>query len=149
MNDYITKPFQSALLPSTLPLLDATNLEDLGAALPLDNLADLITLYLHDAKSQMAEISTCAKAGDLRGIGRQAHTLVSSAGNLGALQTSTLARNLEHFCQAGNLDGLTPLLDELGESVAQSCAALVAWLDARCAGVQISACPLGRHVGPK
>ncbi|HKU53898.1 MAG TPA: Hpt domain-containing protein, partial [Rhizomicrobium sp.] len=97
MNDYIAKPFQSALSPSKLPLLDATNLEDLGTALPLDNLADLVTLYLHDAKSQMGEISAYAKAGDLPGIARQAHTLVSSAGNLGALQTSALARNLEHF----------------------------------------------------
>ncbi|HKQ43999.1 MAG TPA: Hpt domain-containing protein [Rhizomicrobium sp.] len=139
MNDHITKPFQHALLPAKLPLLDTTNLEDLGTALPLDSLADLVTLYRHDAEGQMGEISAYAKAGDLPGIARQAHMLVSSAGNLGALQTSALARNLEHFCQAGNPDGLAPLLDELGQSVAQSCAALAAWLDAKRASAQVSA----------
>ena len=161
MNDYITKPFQPALLLAKLDrlaaggprmheaargrqrpellVLDAANLMELGSVLKPANLAGLITLYLHDTASHMLEIAACAKTGDLAGIARQAHMLVSSSGNLGAMQTSALARDVENFCKSGNPDGLAALLDELRQSVAQSSAALTAWRDARVAAAQASA----------
>jgi CheY-like chemotaxis protein len=159
MNDYITKPFQPALLlgklerlaegkpaepPSmrqrqALPVLDTTNLEELGTALPLKSLAELITLFLNEAECQMREIGVCEKAGDLAGVARQAHMLVSCAGNLGAMHTSALAREVEHFCKAGNPDGLAPLLDELRRACMLACAALKTWRDSRCDGVLASA----------
>ena len=161
MNDYITKPFQPAVLlskldrlnqdgvrpPETvcapqrpeLPVLDTANLAELGSVLKPSNLAGLVTLYLHDTENQMLEIARYAKMGDLAGIARQAHMLVSSSGNLGAMQTSALARDLENFCRSGNSDGLTALLDELRQSVAQSSAALAAWCDAHTAADQASA----------
>ncbi len=155
MNDYITKPFQPALLLAKLDrlaagvprmheaacgrqrpellVLDRTNLTELASVLKPANLAGLITLYLHDTDSHMLEIAACAKTGDLAGIARQAHMLVSSSGNLGAMQTSALARDVENFCKSGNPDGLAALLDELRQSVAQSSAALTAWRDGRSA----------------
>ena len=161
MNDYISKPFQPALLlakldqlakglapiPCTrtrpeqavLAVLDTANLEELSAALPPDNMAALISLYLHDAEGHLEEISACAIAGDLAGLARQAHMLVSSSGNLGCMQTSALARNLEHFCKAGNPDGLDTLLDGLRRSAAQSSEAIRTWRDARIPTVQASA----------
>ena len=51
------------------------------------------------------------KTCDLDRIARQAHILVSTVGNLGAVQTSALAREVEHFCRAGNPVGLAPFLD--------------------------------------
>ncbi|HKY18797.1 MAG TPA: response regulator, partial [Rhizomicrobium sp.] len=161
MNDYISKPFQPALLlakldqlakglaptPCTrtrpdqavLAVLDTSNLEELSAALPPDNMAALISLYLHDTEGHLEEISACAIAGDLVGLARQAHMLVSSSGNLGCMQTSALARDLEHFCKAANPDGLNTLLDGLRRSAAQSSEAIRAWRDARIPVVQASA----------
>ncbi|MES2472229.1 MAG: ATP-binding protein [Pseudomonadota bacterium] len=161
MNDYITKPFQPALLlskldrlaeggvrpPETvcarqrpeLPVLDQANLAELGSVLKPSNLAGLVTLYLHDTDGQMLEITACAKKGDMAGIARQAHMLVGSSGNLGAMQTSALARDVENFCRSGNPDGLAALLDELRQAVAQSSAALAAWRDAHTAAAQASA----------
>jgi CheY-like chemotaxis protein/HPt (histidine-containing phosphotransfer) domain-containing protein len=150
MDDYITKPFQPALLLAklerlaeghpaqmerapqhlALPVLSTANLEELRAALPPENLASLVTLYLHDAEGNLLEIAAHEKAGDLGGVARHAHMLVSSAGNLGAMQTSALAREVEHFCKAGAPDGLAPMLAELRQSCAQSSAALKAWRDA-------------------
>jgi CheY-like chemotaxis protein/HPt (histidine-containing phosphotransfer) domain-containing protein len=159
MNDYITKPFQPALLlgklerlaeglpaepPSkrpgqVLPVLDTSNLEELGAVLPPENLAEFITLFLSEAESQMREIGACEKAGDLAGVARQAHMLVSCAGNLGAMRTSALAREVEHFCKAGNPDGLAPMLDELRRACTQACIALKTWRDSRYTAVLASA----------
>jgi signal transduction histidine kinase/CheY-like chemotaxis protein/HPt (histidine-containing phosphotransfer) domain-containing protein len=150
MDDYITKPFQPALLLAklerlaegrparierapqhlALPVLNTANLEELRAALPAENLASLITLYLHDAEGNLLEIAAHEQAGDLAGVARHAHMLVSSAGNLGAMQTSALAREVEHFCKAGNPERLAPMLGELRQSCAQSSAALKAWRDA-------------------
>ena len=158
MDDYITKPFQPALLLAklerlaegrpaqierapqhlALPVLNTANLEELRSGLPPESLAGLVTLFLHDAESHMLEIDACEKAGDLAGIARQAHMLVSSAGNLGAMQTSALAREIEHFCRNGKPDGLAPMLAELRQCSAQSSAALMAWRDANL-GVRASA----------
>jgi signal transduction histidine kinase/DNA-binding response OmpR family regulator len=151
MNDYVTKPFQPALLLAklerlaegkppeiaraplhqALPVLDTTNLEELASALPADNLAALITLYLHDAEGHLLEIAVREKADDLNGIARQAHMLVSSAGNLGALRASALAREVEHACRRGGSDRVGPLLDDLRRACAESSAALTAWRDSR------------------
>jgi CheY-like chemotaxis protein len=158
MDDYITKPFQPALLLAklerlaegrpaqmerapqhlALPVLNTANLEELRAALPPENLASLVTLYLHDAESNLLEIAAHERAGDLAAIGRHAHMLVSSAGNLGAMQTSALAREVDHFCRIGSPDGLALMLAELRQSCAQSSAALKAWRDASL-GIRASA----------
>ena len=151
MNDYVTKPFQPALLLAklerlaegkpaeiaraplhqALPVLDTTNLEELASALPAGNLAALIALYLHDTEAQLLEIGVREKAGDLTAIGRQAHMLVSSSGNLGALRTSALAREVEHACHGGKPEKVMPLVAELRQACMESSAALAAWRDGR------------------
>jgi len=151
MNDYISKPFQAAVLlaklerleeglparaasapqPEAPPILNHDNLEELRAALPMESLAGLITLFLTDTECVLGEIASCEKIGDLAGIARQAHMLVSSAGNMGAMRTSALAREVEQFCKAGNPEGLAPLLDALRQAGAQSSAALQAWRDSK------------------
>jgi HPt (histidine-containing phosphotransfer) domain-containing protein len=85
------------------------------------------------------EIAAYEKTCDLDGIARQAHMLVSTAGNLGAMQTSALAREVEHFCKAGNPVGLAPLLDRLRHTCGQSAIALRAWQDSRQGAVLASA----------
>jgi HPt (histidine-containing phosphotransfer) domain-containing protein len=159
MNDYVTKPFQPALLLAklerlaegkppeiaraplhqALPVLDTTNLEELASALPADNLAALVTLYLHDAEGHLLEIAVRERAADWNGVARQAHMLVSSAGNLGALRTSALAREVEHVCRREEPDRVAPLLDDLRRACAESSAALTAWRDKRAAAVPASA----------
>jgi len=151
MNDYITKPFQAAALlakldrlaegltaqaaaapqQDALPVLNPGNLEELSAVLPMESVAGLIALFFKDAEGQLREISACEKAGDLAGIARQTHMMVSSAGNLGAMRTSALARQVEQFCVAGNPQGLGPLLDELRQACLQSDAAIRAWRDSK------------------
>jgi signal transduction histidine kinase/CheY-like chemotaxis protein/HPt (histidine-containing phosphotransfer) domain-containing protein len=147
MDDYITKPFQPALLLAklerlaenlpaeeaqvpddvALPILNTANLEELSAVLPPDKLAALIALYLREAEGHLLEIAAHEKAGDWAAIARTAHMLVSSAGNLGALQTSALAREVEHVCRSGDSAGIAPMLAELRQSCARSSAAFKAW----------------------
>ena len=149
MNDYITKPFQPAQLlaklerlAESLPaeisdaprqdaMLDTGNLEELSAALPPSEIDALIALYLLDAEGQLREITAQEKNGDLAAIARQAHMLVSSAGNFGAMRASALARKVEQLCKTGDAPGLAPLLEELRQACAQSSAALQNWRDTK------------------
>jgi len=149
MNDYITKPFQPALLlakldsfaknlpakpadsdrQSAAPVLDTGNLDELAAALPPENVASLITLFVHDAQSCLQEMERCAQANDLAGIARLAHGLVSSAGNLGAMRASQLARKLEQFCVAGAPGGFAGQMEDVRQASEQATLALLAWKD--------------------
>jgi CheY-like chemotaxis protein/HPt (histidine-containing phosphotransfer) domain-containing protein len=151
MNDYVSKPFQPAILLAkldrlaeghqpepgnacrrqrpVLPVLDTGNLKELSAALPWENLSGLVSLFLVDTQNQLAEIAKLQQAGDVAGIGRQAHMLVSAAGNMGALETSALAREVEHLCRSGNRDGLDASIADLREACGRASAAIQSWRD--------------------
>jgi len=161
MNDYVSKPFQAAILLAkldrlaeghqpepdkacrrqrpVLPVLDTSNLQELSAALPWENLSGLISLFLVDAENQLAEIAKLQNTGDIAGIGRQAHMLVSAAGNMGALETSALAREVEHLCRSGNRDGLDASIADLRDACARASTAIRSWRDSHQEQVPVSA----------
>jgi CheY-like chemotaxis protein/HPt (histidine-containing phosphotransfer) domain-containing protein len=158
MNDYISKPFQPAVLleklerlagaiaPSPIPaplavktdapaILDPHNLEDLSESLDTQTVDGLVSLYCNSIEGHLQAIAACMQDKDFDGIAKQAHMLVGAAGNLGAMQTSVLARDIERLCRAHDSEALTPLLAELETSCAVSSAALRAWMDAKTASV--------------
>jgi len=132
-------PAETASVPSGKPVLDTGNLEELSVVMSPDSLVGLIALFLQDGESQMREITACEKTGDLAGIARQAHMMVSCAGNLGAMHTSALAREVEQLCKSGQAGGLAAKLRDLHQAHAQSNTALMAWRDARYGTVSASA----------
>jgi CheY-like chemotaxis protein len=154
MNDYISKPIQSALLLSKLAeiaavgvdsaappdhnakagvaddtaVLALTQLEELGAALPSRALREFVSLYLVDAELHLEQIAKSALDRDLARISVEAHTLVSTAGNLGAMRASAAARRLEQACRSGDFQKTDHLIRDVNEACAQSGAALREWL---------------------
>ncbi len=156
MDDYISKPIQPAVLLSKLatlsvavaaetpiglienpedrepPLLDVSKLGELEAALPLEELANFISLYVADLDQHLAAIAACgAPTIDLEDISRHAHIIVSIAGSLGAMQTSAAARRLEMACRSADHELARRLIGELRESCDRSSAALRTWSDER------------------
>jgi HPt (histidine-containing phosphotransfer) domain-containing protein len=109
-------------------LLDPQNLNDLSDSLDLQTVAGLVSLFCNSVDGHLQEIAVCRDARDYGGIARQVHMLVGAAGNLGAMQTSALAREIEQACAVGGSDALTVLLTKLEDSCAASCTALQAWL---------------------
>ncbi|HEV3081801.1 MAG TPA: response regulator, partial [Gemmataceae bacterium] len=152
MSDYVSKPFQPATLlakldkispnctqvqspaptiPTIPETLNLSMLKDLEENLPGGSVAEFVSLYLSTVDTHLAEIGACAAAQDFDGVARQAHILVSTAGNLGAVKTSALARELEHACADRNGDKLGPMVIQLRESCAASSDGLRAWLVSR------------------
>jgi len=166
MNDYISKPVQSALLLSKLAnfapaeamqmpvipstgviassgrgrpdesppvplLLDLEKLAELEGALPMAKVAGFISLFLTDVDLRLESIAEFGLKADYQGISREAHTLVSTAGNLGAMRASAAARCLEMACRGGDHQSAQRLVGELKEICEASSAAFRNWLDER------------------
>jgi HPt (histidine-containing phosphotransfer) domain-containing protein len=66
--------------------------------------------------------------GDLAAIGRQAHSLVAAAGNIGAMRASAIARELEQACRTNNSERATQLVVTLIATANATSAAVLEWL---------------------
>jgi signal transduction histidine kinase/DNA-binding response OmpR family regulator/HPt (histidine-containing phosphotransfer) domain-containing protein len=165
MNDYISKPVQPKLLFSKLDriaenapvaapepetqvadpvesepeLLAREKLEELESVLPFAKLADFIRLYLIDVELHLNNIAEAQARNDFETIGREAHMLVSTSGNLGAMHASAAARRLEQACRSGAGGETYPLIAALRETCTVSSAALAAWRDERRASAAVAA----------
>lgn len=75
---------------------------------------ELVRLFGEYGADRVAAIRSAAEAADLNGVRRDAHALVSTAGNLGARRLEQLAGTLERA--AATLDGgtVTALVPSLG-----------------------------------
>jgi signal transduction histidine kinase/DNA-binding response OmpR family regulator len=158
MDDYISKPVQPALLMSKLaslagggaatgdsdnlpepPLLDVTKLAELQAIIPFAKLKELITLYLVDAELNLEQIVQHQERGDYDAVSKQAHTIVGTAGNMGAIRTSAAARRLETACRSGDHSGASTLIGELTASCNASSQAMTVWLEEQSASLKTGA----------
>jgi signal transduction histidine kinase/CheY-like chemotaxis protein len=149
MDDYVSKPFQPAELFAKLNMiatgvaghnssqaqnesdnaaaLDAETVEQLAAALGGESIADLISIYLALLDETLTQIDQHLAAGDFAALARVAHGLVSASGNLGAMQTCKIARELEQACPKGDHKDIAALVDSLKQSSQTSAQALAAW----------------------
>ena len=117
MDDYVSKPFQPGLVQSKLsqlagapsrnrenkqsdptdvpPVLDEGVIADLRALMPADCFCDFAVLCAQGAEGHVSQIEMYFAAEDCVGVAREAHMLVSVAGNVGAMRLSELARQTE------------------------------------------------------
>lgn len=76
-------------------------LRELGGDDEPDLLEELVEVFLADAPGRIRDMRAAIDRGDLELLERAAHTLKSSAANLGALVLSEHARQLETAVRAG------------------------------------------------
>jgi CheY-like chemotaxis protein/HPt (histidine-containing phosphotransfer) domain-containing protein len=140
MNDYMSKPLhlreleaalQRALMKIT-PISRPSSPEESDSAGPdaldrtvidglkelrepgqPDPLAELIDLFLKDARPRMEKMEAAAAAGDLPPLAVATHTLKGSASNLGARRLSNLCATLEKQAKAGEGDGARKTFGEV------------------------------------
>lgn len=135
-DDYLSKPFTQSELAVVLrrhiaaepdltasmaraaptAILDEATLERLrqiGAAQGKDLLSKLVGLFEAQTPRQLAEIRRGLEAGDHEAVALTAHSLKSSAGNLGAVQMAQTAGSLEHAARAEDGEHLPNLAGDL------------------------------------
>jgi HPt (histidine-containing phosphotransfer) domain-containing protein len=102
-------------------ILDAETLDVLVEAIGDDGARGVIELFIGECQELTATIA--APGADPNAIGRAAHSLKSSAGQLGALALSEVASAVEIAAHAGSSE-LPQLITGLGRCAAETQTAL-------------------------
>lgn len=110
-----------------LPVLNHAKLEILATALSPGAVTDFLSLYRTDTEIHLAEIENALTSGDFKRAARLAHEVVSTAGNIGVEQVSTVARLLETACLMTTSD-VTALFERLNTCNVISLGAIDEWL---------------------
>ena len=160
MDDYIAKPVRSDLLLAKLaliasgipnrdtptpanfdlpidklPILDMERLSALTSTLSLQTVRGFLELFLADTLKHCMAIT----AEDMETAAREAHAIVSVAGNIGIMRLSALARLLETACQSGDKKKAAHHVGELHRLAEASAQKIRAWLSANEIPVQARA----------
>ena len=96
------KPRKPKAKPSDLPVLDATHLDSIRQVMTPGEFVDLIGAFIDGATDRLAKIERLAGTSDFPSILREAHDMVSTAGNFGARRVERTARQLEAAAKAGD-----------------------------------------------
>jgi CheY-like chemotaxis protein len=151
MDDYLSKPIDTIALFSRLnavaagligrsaaahppsadcmpsATVDPSRLEMISEVMAGEQLGDFIDVFLASTAARIDRIRELAAHNGLDEVGREAHTLLGSAGNFGALRLSKLAAELRAACDAGNHSLALDVTGELTQVFNATSAAIVAW----------------------
>lgn len=94
-------------------VLDSTVLERLVRIGGQPFLVDMIELFLEHGPRRLAAARAAFGAGELGAVYMAAHSVKSTAGNLGARALQAAAERAEGRAAAGDDEAIPPLLDEM------------------------------------
>jgi CheY-like chemotaxis protein len=153
MDDYLSKPIDNVALflclndvaagavggsaaPPRVPAdhipavtIDAARLEMIAEAMADEPLDEFLDMFLVNAAERIGRIREHIAHGDLAQIGREAHTLLGTAANFGALRLSRLSAELKSACDADDHARALQAAGELAEAMDATSAAIHAWLN--------------------
>ena len=106
-------------------VIDRAHLEQLGARFGGPFVVQLIDLFISQGRERISAAQQAAAAGNPRGVSSAAHSLKSSAGNLGALALASRAAEVERIGAAEQPTAtLGVLVSGLETAFEEACAAL-------------------------
>lgn len=108
-----------------LPVQDEAVLESLLRYGPPSFLVQLIQVYLETTPYHVDSAESSFAAGDWKALTFAAHSLKSSAGNLGLPRMLDTVQRLELAARSKDVDEAKPLVARLRKTWSDSCAALV------------------------
>jgi len=79
-----------------------------------DVLAGVLGMFLDEVPRRIERLRIALAAGDIVEVGRSAHSLKGSAGNIGAKGLHDICSRLDAQARAGDLTGAGTLVDEIG-----------------------------------
>jgi CheY-like chemotaxis protein len=94
---------------------------------------EFVDVFLANIAERINQIRRLLDSHDLDGAGREAHTLLGTAGNFGALRLSRLAEELRAACDAANANRAQDVADGLTEAWDATSGAMRAWLNGKTA----------------
>lgn len=107
-----------------LPLIDSAQMDRLHEWGGKELQTKMADLFLTHAKERMDQIREGLSTSQPETAETGAHTLKSSAGNVGAQRVQRLAQEAETLAEEGNLEGIQSLLPNLEKAFDEACVAL-------------------------
>jgi len=137
LNDVATAHIGRALAPAAgdrrpLAAVDPARLEMIADVMAGDALGEFIDVFLASTAERISRIQGF-DSDNLIAIGQEAHTLLGTAGNFGALQLSGLGAELREACDAGDRALARIVAGKLTEALDLASAAILAWMNAKTA----------------
>ncbi|HPA45667.1 MAG TPA: Hpt domain-containing protein [bacterium] len=93
--------------------IDPTALERIRGIGGDDLLTKMIALFIQNVEKRLREASEGKAAGDSEAVGRAAHSIKSSSGNVGAVRLQRIAQEIERLAMEGNIRRATDRIAEL------------------------------------
>lgn len=109
---------------STLPVVDPAQVQRLGEWGGTDLQRKMIELFLTHARERVDQIRDGLAHENLKGAETGAHTLKSSAGNVGARRVQEMSADAEAMAERGELRQLRELFPSLEEAFESASEAL-------------------------
>jgi signal transduction histidine kinase/CheY-like chemotaxis protein len=113
--------------------VDPARLEMIADVMSGEGLSEFLETFLVSTSDRITQIHDLVDRNDLAGVGREAHTLLGTAGNFGASRLSTLAADLRSACDARDHGAAWRLVGELTEAFRATSEAIVGWLNEKTA----------------
>jgi CheY-like chemotaxis protein len=111
------------------PAFDSEKLAQLQEQISTAKVIELVSMSFGEMTNQLARIEACLLQSDYPTMGREAHMLVSTSGNVGAMQLSATARELAHACRKDDEPSVAQIAAEIGRQGAAASAELSRWLE--------------------
>jgi len=109
------------------PVFDGAKLDELKAIMDGQKFAGLVGQFAESLQGRIERLETLLRAANWPDAAREAHDIVSVAGNVGASRLSALARDLEKSCKASNDTGCRALSASFSNEAADAMRALKAY----------------------
>ena len=107
-----------------LPILDEDRFASLRASMGIADFDDLVARAPRRLEERIEKLQKAFMGGDLAAIGREAHTLIGGAGNIGAMALAALARQLEWSTSQQDRESLHKTMRAIDDNTPQTLAAL-------------------------
>ena len=138
MDGYVSKPLSAPVLfqllhelttkgrskhadADAMPSLDKSVIDMLRSFMKPDQIESLLTESLIDMEARIQRLGARLEAADTAAAAKEAHDLVSVAGNCGAIAVSSMARDIERACRQGAVadavEGFAHLQDIANETL--------------------------------
>jgi CheY-like chemotaxis protein/nitrogen-specific signal transduction histidine kinase/HPt (histidine-containing phosphotransfer) domain-containing protein len=105
--------------------IDVPSMVTLQSVMPLAEVREFLELYCAEAAERLARMRQSA---DLKDIGKDAHALVGTSGNVGALRVSELSRAVETACAAGNAAAARSEVEAVAGALQRAVNGIETWL---------------------
>lgn len=107
-------------------VIDRGAIEALVEDIGVEDMIELLDVYLDDAPHQFGSLHAAFEAGDVQGVASAAHRIKSTSAMMGATRLAEISQEVAERARAGDLSGMEGRASEIADLMADAREQLVA-----------------------